>query len=126
MLLKYGLHSAYGFPLYADRKLQAVLEFFSGNSRLPDKHLLHVVQSIAEQLGRVIERQRAQKQTKALEAALNAVTSAVYLTDHHGQIVYMNRSAERQVSVSNAIRVENNRLVPVGPSTHAHCHPSFV
>src|SRR5262249_25207016 len=36
-----------------------------------------------------------------------------YLTDRHGRIIHMNRAAERQVSASNAIRVENNHLVPV-------------
>ena len=29
ILLKHGLHAAFGFPLYAEGKLQAVLEFFS-------------------------------------------------------------------------------------------------
>ena len=87
------------------------------------------MQSIGEQLGRVLERQRGQQQQReaaaisdalnlttiraeALEAALNALTSGVYLTDRHGQIVYMNRAAEHQVRTSNAIRVANNRLAP--------------
>jgi len=113
ILLKYGLNSACGFPLYAKGKLQAVLEFFSTTSEPPDEHLLQVVQGIAEQLGRVVERQRAQEQQGALEATLNALSSAVYLTDRHGRIIHMNRAAERQVSASNAIRVENNHLVPV-------------
>ena len=113
ILLKYGLNSACGFPLHAKGKLQAVLEFFSTTSEPPDEHLLQVVQGIAEQLGRVVERQRAQEQQGALEATLNALSSAVYLTDRHGRIIHMNRAAERQVSASNAIRVENNHLVPV-------------
>ena len=88
------------------------------------------MQSIGEQLGRVLERQRSHKQqcqavaisdalnhaairSDALEATLNAFTSGVYLTDRHGQIVYMNRAAERQISTSNAIRVENNHLSPI-------------
>jgi integral membrane sensor domain MASE1/DNA-binding NarL/FixJ family response regulator len=113
ILLKYGLNSACGLSLYAKGKLQAVLEFFSTTSEPPDKHLLKVVQGIAEQLGRVVERQRAEEQQEALEATLNALSSAVYLTDRHGRIIHMNRAAERQVSASNAIRVENNHLVPV-------------
>ena len=39
-------------------ELQAVLESFSTTRRLPDKHVLHIVESIGEQLGRVLERQR--------------------------------------------------------------------
>ena len=95
-LLKYGLRAAFGFPLYSEGKLQAVLEFFSTTVQAPDKHLLYVVQSIGEQLGRVLERNRGREQQRravatadalnltkirsdALEATLNALTSAVYL-----------------------------------------------
>ena len=130
ILRKHGLHAAFGFPLYAEGKLQAVLEFFSTTSELPDKHLRYIVESIGEQLGRVLERQRGQEQQRqavatsdaldlttiraeALEATLNSLTSGVYLTDRHGQIVYMNRAAERQVGTSNAIRVANNHLIPI-------------
>ena len=130
ILLKHGLHAAFDFPLYAEGKLQAVLEFFSTTYQLPDKHLLYIVESIAEQLGRVLERQRGQEKQRqaveisdalnlttirsdALEATLNALTSGVYLTDRHGRIVYMNRAAKRQVDTSNAIRVANSRLSPI-------------
>ena len=114
ILLKHGLHAAIDFPLYAEGRLQAVLEFFSTTRQLPDKHLLYIVESIAEQLGRVLERQQGHEQQRqavaisdalnlttirsnALEATLNALTSGVYLTDRHGRIVYMNRAAEHQV-----------------------------
>ena len=130
ILLKHGLHAAFDFPLYAEGKLQAVLEFFSTSNRLPDKHLLYIVESIAEQIGRVLERQRGQEQQRravaisdtlnlttirsdALEATLNALTSGVYLTDLHGQIVFMNRAAKRQVDTGNAIRVANSHLSPI-------------
>jgi integral membrane sensor domain MASE1/DNA-binding CsgD family transcriptional regulator/GAF domain-containing protein len=130
ILLKHGLHAAFGFPLYSEGKLQAVLEFFSTTRQPPDQHLLYIVQSIGEQLGRVLERQRGQEQQRqaiaisnalnlttirsdALEATLNALTSGVYLTDRHGRIVYMNRAAKRQVGTSNAIRVANGHLAPI-------------
>ena len=130
ILLKHGLCAAIDFPLYAEGRLQAVLEFFSTTRQLPDKHLLYIVESIGEQLGRVLERQRSQQQQReavaisdtlnlatirsdALEATLNAFTTGVYLTDRQGRIVYMNRAAEHQVRTSNAIRVANNHLSPI-------------
>jgi DNA-binding CsgD family transcriptional regulator len=130
ILLKHGLHTAFGFPLYAEGRLEAVLEFFSTTSQPPDKHLLFVVESIGEQLGRVLERQRGQEQqrqaaaisdalnlttirSEALKATLNALTFGVYITDRHGQIVYMNRAAEHQVSISNTISLEHNHLAPI-------------
>ena len=130
ILLKHGLHAAFDFPLYAEGRLQAVLEFFSTTRQLPDKHLLYIVESIGEQLGRVLERQQGHEQQRqavaisdalnlttirsdALEATLNALTSGVYLTDRHGQIVYMNGAAKHQVDTGNAIRVANNHLSPI-------------
>jgi DNA-binding CsgD family transcriptional regulator len=87
------------------------------------------VESIGEQLGRVLERQRGQEQqrqavaisnalnltiirSEALEATLNAFATAVYLTDRHSRIVYMNRAAESQVSTSDVIRVANGHFAP--------------
>jgi DNA-binding CsgD family transcriptional regulator/PAS domain-containing protein len=130
ILVKHGLHAAFDFPLYAEGKLQAVLEFFSTTSQLPDKHLLYIVESIGEQLGRVLERRQGHElqrqavaisdalnlttiRSNALEATLNGLTSGVYLTDRHGRIVYMNRAAKRQVDTSNAIRVANSHISPI-------------
>ena len=130
ILLKHGLCAAIDFPLYAEGRLQAVLEFFSTTRQLPDKRLLYIVESIAGQLGRVLERQQGHEQQRqtmaisdalnlttiradALGATLNALISGVYLTDRHGQIVYMNRAAKRQVDTSNAVCVANSHLSPV-------------
>ena len=88
------------------------------------------MESIGEQLGRLLERQRGQEQQRqvvaisdalnlstvrldALETTLNALTSGVYLTDRDGRIIYMNLAAERQVGSSNAIRVANDHLAPI-------------
>jgi DNA-binding CsgD family transcriptional regulator/PAS domain-containing protein len=57
--------------------------------------------------------------SEALEAALNALSSAVYLTDRHTRIVFMNHEAERQVKTSNALRIENNRLSAIDRAARA-------
>ena len=131
-LLKHGLHAAFAFPLYAEGKLQAVLEFFSTTAQPPDQHLLHIVQSIGVPLGQVLERQRDEGQqrqaaaisdaldlktirSEALESTLNALTCGIYLTDRYSNIIYMNRAAKRQAGTSNAIRVANNHLTPIDP-----------
>jgi integral membrane sensor domain MASE1/DNA-binding CsgD family transcriptional regulator len=130
LLLKHGLQAAFGFPLCSEGKLQAVLEFFSETNQPPDQHVLYVVQSIGEQLGRLLERQQGQEQQRqaiaiadvlnltsirsgALEAMLNALAASVYLADCDGRVVYMNRAAERQVGTGNVIRIANGRLAPV-------------
>jgi two-component sensor histidine kinase/integral membrane sensor domain MASE1 len=71
VLLKYDLHAGFGFPVYSEGRLQAVLEFFSTATQPPDEQLLHIVQSIGQQLGRVLERQRADEQQKMLLKELN-------------------------------------------------------
>jgi DNA-binding NarL/FixJ family response regulator len=85
---------------------------------------------MGQQLGRLLERQQGEEQqrrveaiqnalnvttirSEALEATLNALTSAVYLADREGRIVYMNLAAERQVDTGNVIRIVNGRLAPV-------------
>lgn len=64
--LRRGLHAAFGFPVYHQGRLQAVLEFFSTARQAPDQHLLFVIQSVGQQLGRVLERQRSQEQQQML------------------------------------------------------------
>ena len=134
ILLKHGLYAAFDFPLYAEGRLQAVLEFFSTTRQLPDKRLLYVVESIAGQLGRVLERQQGHEQQRqtmaisdasittiradALGAMLNALIFGVCPTDPHGQIVWScNRAAKRQVDTSDAVCVVDSHLSPIDRNT---------
>jgi DNA-binding NarL/FixJ family response regulator len=48
----------------------------------------------------------------AFESTLNMLATAVYLADRHGRVVFLNRAAERQAKTSNALRIENNRILP--------------
>jgi integral membrane sensor domain MASE1/DNA-binding CsgD family transcriptional regulator len=129
-LMKHGLRAAFGFPLYAEGKLQAVLEFFSTEVQPLDKQLLCVVEGLGQQLGRLLERQLGQDQqrravetadaltlmtirSESLDATLNVLTSGVYLADRDGQIVYMNRAARHHVGAGNVVRIANGRLAPI-------------
>jgi len=57
--------------------------------------------------------------SNALEATLDALACGVYLTDGQGRIVYMNSAAEHQATTSNALRIANNRLMPVDRAARA-------
>jgi len=57
--------------------------------------------------------------SQLLEATLDALTTAVYLADREGRIVYMNRSAEKQLRTGNALRIVNNRIEPVRQDVRA-------
>ena len=56
-----GLRSAFAFPVRAGTEVAAVLEFFTLEELKPDSELLQLVEQIGTQLGRVIERKRAEE-----------------------------------------------------------------
>lgn len=55
-----GLRAAFGFPVLVGTEVAAVLEFFAEEALPPDEGLLRVMAQIGTQLGRVIERKRAE------------------------------------------------------------------
>lgn len=66
LYVAHGLRAAFGFPVLLDGKLEAVLEFFSRRPQKPDDAIMLVARSLAEQLGRVLERQKAIRQRELL------------------------------------------------------------
>jgi signal transduction histidine kinase/ActR/RegA family two-component response regulator len=64
---------AFGFPVTVEDEIAGVLEFFSSESAEPNPKLLETMSLIGVRLGRVIERDRAQKKlTEAKELAERA------------------------------------------------------
>jgi predicted signal transduction protein with EAL and GGDEF domain len=61
MAIGLGLSSFFGFPVMVASEVVAVLEFFSLELQTPDESMLRLMAQIGTQLGRVIERQRAQE-----------------------------------------------------------------
>jgi signal transduction histidine kinase len=55
-----GLKAAFAFPVLVGRDVAAVLEFFAAEAHPPDAPLLDVMAHIGTQLGRVMERTRAE------------------------------------------------------------------
>lgn len=68
-----GLHAAFAFPVMVGRDVVAVLEFYSTEKAEPDEALLDVVGHIANQLGRVIERQQAEDEIRRAAARAEAL-----------------------------------------------------
>lgn len=62
-----GIHSGFAFPVIVNGEVSAVIEFFSTQLLEPDEPLLDVLASIGRQLGRVIERKRAEADLRAAE-----------------------------------------------------------
>ena len=61
LLAQLGLASLFAFPVVIGDEVVAVLEFFSRELQTPDDSMLRLMAQIGTQLGRVIERRRAQE-----------------------------------------------------------------
>ena len=68
-----GIRAGFGFPVTVGREVVAVLEFFACDATPPDPALLKVMTNIGAQLGRVVERKRAEE---ALRQAKDAAEHA--------------------------------------------------
>jgi PAS domain S-box-containing protein len=92
-----GVRAAFAFPVRVGREVHAVLEFFSPESVEPDLPLLTVMESVGLQLGRVIERTRAEAALRQSELRFRSVaqtaTDAIVTADAEGTIVSWNRAA---------------------------------
>lgn len=65
------LRAGFAFPVRAESRIIAILEFFSEDHGKPDPRLLLTAQTIGEQAGRVLERQQAHDRQELLLGELN-------------------------------------------------------
>lgn len=112
---KIGIKTAAAFPVFVQKEVVAVIEIFSTSLIQPDNQLLEVMVNIGTQLGRVIERNRAEearialtresearKQAEAIEekllyhaSLLQSISDAVISTDMEYKIHSWNEGAEK-------------------------------
>ena len=88
-----GLKSAFGFPVFVQQNIIAVLEFFSPQAVPPDQELLTMMEHIGTQLGQVVIRQRAEEhlqRAKALAESANRAKSEFLTTMSHEMRTPMN------------------------------------
>ncbi|MFN7971021.1 MAG: GAF domain-containing protein [Acidobacteriota bacterium] len=93
------LHAAVAVPVVLQDSVVCVLELFSGKPEEPDDTLLDVLVSIGIQLGRVVERGRAQAalrrgEAKFQELVENLPLVAVFL-DRQGRVTFANAELQK-------------------------------
>jgi signal transduction histidine kinase/DNA-binding response OmpR family regulator len=71
-----GLKAGFAFPVLVGSEVTAVLEFFTDKAVEPDELLLRLMSQIGTQLGRCVERDRAEGRLKKREEALAAAKEA--------------------------------------------------
>src|SRR5690606_26304543 len=94
-----GLRAAFLFPILVGREVVGVLEFFSTRVADPDQALLNVMSQVGVQVGRVVERERAEEALRLSEAKFMGIISissdAIVSVDGRQRIIFFNRGAEQ-------------------------------
>jgi PAS domain S-box-containing protein len=90
-----GVKAGFAFPVLVEGKVVAVLEFFSTKTDAPEAALSDVIARIGTQLGRVIERKRADEMRACSAAILESSDGAITAIALDGTLVDWNTGAER-------------------------------
>jgi signal transduction histidine kinase len=76
------LHAAFGFPIFQEDKVVAVMEFFAGRVEEPDQAILRTMEAIANDVSQFIWRMRAERERdQALDALERANTALLTRTE---------------------------------------------
>jgi PAS domain S-box-containing protein len=101
-----GLQSGFGFPVLLGSEVVAVLEFFSDHIEESDAKILETLPLISTQLGRVVERVRAEEALKESESKFRSVIesapNAIVLVNEDEKIALWNRAAETMFGYDEA------------------------
>jgi PAS domain S-box-containing protein len=94
-----GLHAALAFPVRVGREVAGVLEFYAGRVDPPAPSMLEVMAQIGTQLGRVVERTRAEAALRFSEAKFAGIISissdAIVSVNEEQRIIFYNTGAEQ-------------------------------
>jgi PAS domain S-box-containing protein len=99
-----SVKAAFGFPVLVGTEVVAVLEFFSEEAGEPDESLLEVMGHIGTQLGRVVERQRAQEALRESQERYRSLfedaNDAIATMALDGTVTSMNHSIQAMLGWS--------------------------
>ncbi len=71
-----GVRAGFAFPVLVGKEVVAVLEFFSDQAVVPDEPLLELMAHLGTQLGRVVERKRAEEEIREAKEAAEVANRA--------------------------------------------------
>ncbi len=98
-----GIKSAFAFPVLIGTDVVAVLEFFSTDAVSTDKNFLEIIADVGTELGRVVERKKAEENTRylrnLLKNVIDSMPSVIVSVDYNGLVMQWNREAEKRTGV---------------------------
>ncbi len=108
--IEQGAKTMFGFPILDRHEVIGVLEFVGTVEQRLDERELLAAQQVGAQIGRVLERDRAERRlarharklerlTHELESVLNSAGEGIYGLDATGTITFVNETAARLVGM---------------------------
>ncbi|MBI3045513.1 MAG: PAS domain S-box protein [Betaproteobacteria bacterium] len=89
--LKFGLHSAFSFPVISGIETIGVMEFFGREVRQPDEMLQQISGSIGRQIGQFIQRKRAEAALRESEEQFKQLAHYDVLTQLPNRALFYDR-----------------------------------
>jgi len=124
-----GLRAGIAFPVRVGREVAGVLEFLSDRVLPRDPALLGVMENLGTQVGRVVERARAQEALRLSEAKfagiINISSDAIVSVDESQRITFFNQGAEQTFGYT-AEEVLDQPLELLIPERHRPGHADRV
>lgn len=94
-----GLRAGFAFPVLVGKEVAAVLEFFAVETTPPDDDVSAMMANVGTQLGRVIERSRAENALRRSEqyyrSLIENAQDMITVLDATGTILYQSPAAQR-------------------------------
>ncbi|NTU85202.1 MAG: response regulator, partial [Chloroflexales bacterium] len=125
-----GVRCGFAFPVLVGAEVAAVLEFFAAEPQTPDAALLEVMANVGTELGRAIERDRADQALRRSEQmyrtlARNLPNGSVLLFDRQLRFTFADGTALADVGLSREA-VEGRTLHEVlSPAAVARLEPIY-
>ncbi len=110
--LEAGLRNGFGFPVFVDQEIVAVIEFLDKEEMRLDPQFENLITQVGIQLGRAFEREQASNKLRQSEARYRALaetaSDAIITIDELGTVLYVNPATLRIFGYSSSQLLGHN------------------
>ncbi len=118
--VKFGLQSAYCFPILSGNNVTGVMEFFGREVRQPDEMMLQITEAISRQIGQFIQRKQVEEAHAQLAAIVENSNDAIISRTLDGIITSWNAGAERIFGYTVAEAIGKSAGFNLAPGRQSH------